>query len=74
MNDWNYRCANWVYVVLSRVRRRKGLFLTKPLDLEIDFNVPKTLIDFENRVKTFFEEPLLKKLSENRHYDANVDN
>ena len=28
VNDWNYRCANWVYVVLSRVRRRKGLFLT----------------------------------------------
>ena len=74
MNDWNYRCANWVYAVLSRVRRRKGLFLNKPLDLEFDFNVPETLIDFEDRVKTFVEEPLLKKLSANGHYDTDTDN
>jgi hypothetical protein len=27
VNEWNYRCANWVYIVLSRVRTCKGLFL-----------------------------------------------
>ena len=38
--DCRCRCANWVYTVLSRVRTRKGLFLTKPLDLNREFNVP----------------------------------
>ena len=27
--DWNYSVRNWVYVVLSRVKSRKGLFLLK---------------------------------------------
>mmetsp|Transcript_24841 Transcript_24841/g.49674 ORF Transcript_24841/g.49674 Transcript_24841/m.49674 type:complete len:127 (-) Transcript_24841:107-487(-) len=27
VNNWDYKCANWVYVVLSRVRTRNGLFL-----------------------------------------------
>ncbi|KAL7448089.1 hypothetical protein ACHAWC_000349, partial [Mediolabrus comicus] len=38
INDWSYR-ANWVYVVLSRVRTLAGLYLMKPLDLERSFNV-----------------------------------
>ena len=34
VNNWDYRCANWVYVVLSRVRTREGLlFLMRPLDM-----------------------------------------
>ena len=27
VNNWDYKFVNWVYVVLSRVRTRKGLFL-----------------------------------------------
>eukprot|EP00985_Skeletonema_marinoi_P001300 scaffold517_cov140-Skeletonema_marinoi.AAC.13 len=51
VNGWNYRCANWVYVVLSRVRTLAGLYLMKPLDLERSFNVPRSLIRFEQRLK-----------------------
>jgi len=68
VSEWDYRCANWVYVVLSRVRTRKGLFLTKPLDLERDFNVPESLIDFENRIRTNLERPTLDRLAQKGHY------
>jgi hypothetical protein len=50
VNYWNYRCANWVYVVLSRVRTLAGLYLMKPLNLERSFNVPQSLIRFEQRL------------------------
>ena len=33
-NDWYYG-ANWVYVVLSRVRTMKGLYIRKPLSKDL---------------------------------------
>jgi hypothetical protein len=68
LDERDYRCANWVYVVLSRLRTRKGLFLTKPLDLDREFNVPQSLIDFENRIRTNLEQPTLDKLAQKGHY------
>eukprot|EP00984_Skeletonema_dohrnii_P023782 scaffold12869_cov77-Skeletonema_dohrnii-CCMP3373.AAC.1 len=62
VNDWNYRCVNWVYVVLSRVRMLAGLYLMKPLDLERSFNVPQKLIRFEQRLKDHKERPILAML------------
>jgi hypothetical protein len=62
VNDWNYRCVNWVYVVLSRVRTLAGLYLMKPLDLERSFNVPQNLIRFEQRLKDNKEQPILDML------------
>ena len=62
VNDWNYRCTNWVYVVLSRVRTLAGLYLMKPLDLERSFNVPESLIRFEQRLKDNRERPILDML------------
>eukprot|EP00957_Ditylum_brightwellii_P058843 4461450-Ditylum_brightwellii.AAC.1 len=62
VNDWNYRCVNWVYVVLSRVRTLAGLYLMKPLDLERSFNVPQKLIRFEQRLKDHKERPILAML------------
>ena len=62
VNDWNYRCANWVYVVLSRVRTKAGLYLLKPLDLDRSFNVPQSLIRFEQRLKDTKERPILDML------------
>ena len=59
VNSWNYRCANWVYVVLSRVRTHKGLYLRKPLDEHRNFNVPEQLIRFEQRLKDLEERPIL---------------
>jgi hypothetical protein len=63
--------ANCVYVVLSRVHTRKGLFLTKPLNLDREeFNVPQSLIDFEIRIRTNLEQQTLNKLEQKQkgHY------
>ena len=62
VKSWNYKCANWVYVVLSRVRTRKGLYLLQPLDLERSFNVPQKLIRFEQRLKEQKEKPIIDTL------------
>ena len=49
---WSYTFANWVYVVLSRVRTHDGLFLCRPLDLDKPFStVPGPLLQFEQRMK-----------------------
>jgi hypothetical protein len=61
VNSWNYRCANWIYVVLSRVRKRLGLHLTAPLSLEREFNVPESLIHFERRMREDKEAPILER-------------
>ena len=66
VNSWNYRCANWVYVVLSRVRTLAGLYLMQPLDLERSFNVPESLIRFERRLKELKERPILDMLGYNQ--------
>ena len=58
MNDWNYRCAHYIHVVISRVRTREGLFLVRPLDLEKDFSVPGTLVKFERRMRNETETTL----------------
>lgn len=62
VNNWNYKCTNWVYVVLSRVRTRKGLFLSRPLDLTREFSVPDNLLQFEKRMRDEKEQPLLQRL------------
>ena len=49
---WNYKFANWVYLVLSRVCTLDGLFLYRPLDLDKPFTVPASLLQFEQRMKT----------------------
>ena len=69
VNDWNYRCVNWIYVVLSRVRTLAGLYLMKPLDLERSFNVPQNLIRFEQRLKDTKERPILDMLG----YQSNAE-
>ena len=51
VNSWSYTFENWVYVVLSRVRTRSGLFLNKKLDLRKRFRVPEKLLAFEERMK-----------------------
>ena len=63
VTDWNYQCANWIYVVLSRVRTRSGLYLAKPLNMEKEFNVPASLMRFERRMREEKERPLLERLS-----------
>ena len=62
MHSHELRCANWVYVVLSRVRTLAGLYLMKPLDLERNFNVAQSLIRFEQRLRDNKERPILEAL------------
>ena len=63
VNSWNYGFANWIYVVLSRVRTLSGLYLCKPLDLNRPFNVPEKLIQFERRMKERESSFLANRLS-----------
>jgi len=72
VNDWNYRSDNWVYVVLSRVRTRNGLYLMKPLDVNRDFTVPQSLLDFEARIKRNVEQPMLQRLVHKGHCDISL--
>ena len=50
--SWNYDC-NWPYIVLSRVRKLKGLFLGKPLDPSKDYSVPEALTRMLHSFWTF---------------------
>ena len=79
--DWNYGVLNWVYVVLSRVRKLSGLFLMKPLDPKKYFKKncklemmiqnlkkleKKTLKDLEDGIVSFCSHvPPSKKTKEN---------
>ena len=44
--SWFYGAKNWVYVVLSRVRTLRGLYLFKPLDYDKYFKK-------DNKLKTY---------------------
>ena len=50
--SWSF-IPNWIYVVLSRVRTLKGLFLLRPLPTDcLDrFQVPRELQAFERRMQ-----------------------
>ena len=50
MTDYMYNTYNWVYVVLSRVRTLKGLFLKKPLDPTKYFVNDPFLVEEEERL------------------------
>ena len=52
MNIWNYICANWVYVVLSRVRILAGLVLNRPLDQTNDYKPKPELTRWEQDINT----------------------
>ena len=51
VGSWSYTFKNWVYVVLSRVTKLSGLYLTKPLDSSKEFTVDEDLVRFERHMK-----------------------
>ena len=60
VHNWSY-VTNWVYVVLSRVKTRAGLFCRKPISTDLrKYAVPEALIrmmrNFSNRLATFWTE------------------
>ena len=49
--SWSF-ISNWIYVVISRVRTLKGLFLLKPIPSNVleKIEVPRDLQAFERRM------------------------
>ena len=58
VNRWNYSCPNWVYVVLSRVRKLAGLVLNIPLNATNDYGPNSELTRWEQDIKDRVERPI----------------
>ena len=61
IGTWNYRCRNWVYDVLSRVKTLNGLLLTNTLNDDLaKLRISDNLLKEDNRLdglnKTFEED------------------
>ena len=77
--SWSF-IPNWIYVVLSRVRTLKGLFLLRPLPTDCldKFHVPPELHAFERRIQALelnmlqAHERDMAALEQNNNYE-NVD-
>ena len=51
VHTWSYT-TNWVYVMLSRVKNKKGLFMRKPLSRDLlKYAVPKALLRMLERMR-----------------------
>lgn len=70
--DWDLKFANWIYVVLSRVRTLQGLYLLKPLKKEwLDkFQVPDDLRRFENVMRGLQQHFLAERSMKLAEFDA----
>ena len=44
----------------------------KPLDVNRDFTVPQSLLDFEARIKRNIEQPMLQRLVHKGHCDISL--
>ena len=56
IGSWNYTFENWIYVVLSRERTLKGLFLCEKMDLTKPFRVIKKVCIEESRLEKIQDE------------------
>ena len=72
ISSWNYKCANWVYVVLSRVKTLKGLVLCARLDCKRFQNKDEDLDSFEKKKKEI-EERLFIKRDEKEQYQQDIE-
>ena len=59
--SWNYSCPNWVYFVLSRVRKLAGLVLNIPLDKTRDYSSKPELTRWEQDLRQRLEKPIFEK-------------
>jgi len=51
VHTWSYK-TNWVYVMLSRVKTKRGLFMRKPLSRDLSkYAVPKALLRMLERMR-----------------------
>ena len=70
--DFNYREPNWIYVVLSRLRSLKGLYLLKPLQRKGSIGPTEALIAEIRRLETI-ERSTLEQLQQSGKYPAQID-
>ena len=61
VNSWNYGSPNWVYVVLSRVRKLAGLVFNVPLDKTKDYRPTEQLTRWEQDLRERLEQPLFER-------------
>ena len=72
VNSWHY-AANWVYVVLSRVRTMAGLYIREPLSKDLSkYKKPSAM---KQMIESFKERIGMKMLSEDDYaaLDAMID-
>ena len=60
VNSWGYRCAHWVYVVLSRVRELNNLVLNVKLDPNRDYSARDEFVRWERYIKDNVESETFK--------------
>jgi hypothetical protein len=64
VNEWHYG-GNWVYVVLSRVRTRKGLWIRVPLDTDLEkYLMPENM---HRMLQTFRDQCSLDDISDEEY-------
>ena len=74
VRSWYYGIVNWIYVVLSRVRSLKGLFICQKFDYTKDIAVDSNILKEEERLK-LLEDKLVKFLNQNSNdNEINVGN
>ena len=73
VHSWNYTIINWVYVVLSRVKKLAGLLLCESLDETHDFSCDPSLQTWENNMKDRLEKPLFEMRGEYDDYVEDED-
>ena len=61
VNSWNYSSPNWVYVVLSRVRKMVGLVLNTKLDPNKNYRPTQELTRWEQDIKDKVEKPIFEQ-------------
>ena len=59
---WNYRCQNWIYIVLSRVKTSNGLLLTNKFNDDLaKFRISDDLLKEDkilDGLDNFFQEDI----------------
>ena len=51
VRSWSYSTPNWIYIVLSRVRTLKGLYVCEKLKYIQSYQVDKKLLKEEERLR-----------------------
>ena len=70
VRSWEYGILNWIYVVLSRARSLKGLFICEELDYTLKFLVDPNLLKEEEEL-IIWKDKLVKFYNQNSEQSFN---